>query len=50
MLPSLVLFIVLPLLLVRGVDFWLSLFVASALTFAAYVLMTTVLARFGISL
>ncbi len=49
-LPSLVLFVVLPLLLVRGVDFWLSLFVASALTFAAYVLMTTVLARFGISL
>jgi hypothetical protein len=49
-LPSLVLFIVLPLLLARGVDFWLSLIVASALTFAAYVLMTTVLARLGISL
>ena len=44
------LFIALPLLLARGVDFWLSLIVASALTFAAYVLMTTVLARLGISL
>ena len=49
-LPSLVLFIALPLLLARGVDFWLSLIVASALTFAAYVLMTTVLARLGITL
>jgi hypothetical protein len=49
-LPSLVLFIALPLLLSRGLDFWLSLFIASALTFGAYILMTTILARFGITL
>lgn len=49
-LPSLVLFLALPLLLSRGLDFWLSLAIASALTFAAYLLMTAVLARFGVTL
>jgi hypothetical protein len=49
-LPSLVLFIVLPLLLARGVNFWLSLLVASAVTFAAYLVMAAVLARFGVTL
>jgi hypothetical protein len=49
-LPSLVLFIALPLLLARGLDFWLSLAIASALTFVAYVVMTSVLARFGVTL
>ena len=49
-LPSLVLFIALPLLLARGLDFWLSLVIASALTFVAYVVMTSVLARFGVTL
>jgi hypothetical protein len=49
-LPSLVLFIALPLLLARGMDFWLSLAIASALTFVAYVVMTSVLARFGVTL
>jgi hypothetical protein len=49
-LPSLVLFIALPRLLARGMDFWLSLAIASALTFVAYVVMTSVLARFGVTL
>lgn len=49
-LPSLVLFIALPMLLGRGIDFWLSLLIASALTFAAYLLMTFILARFGVTL
>jgi hypothetical protein len=49
-LPSLVLFIALPLLLARGLGFWPSLFAASALTFAAYTLMAAVLARFGVTL
>ena len=49
-LPSLVLFIALPMLLGRGIDFWLSLLIASALTSAAYLLMTALLARFGVTL
>ncbi len=49
-LPSLVLFIVLPLLLTRGVNFWPSLAIACAATFAAYLLMTKLLARLGIAL
>ncbi len=49
-LPSLVLFLALPMLLARGLDFWLSLVIASALTFAAYLLMTALLARFGVTL
>jgi len=49
-LPSLVLFVVLPLLLARGFGFWSSLLIASAATFAAYLLMTAVLARFGVTL
>jgi hypothetical protein len=48
-LPSLVLFLVLPLLLVRGFGFWLSLGIASALTFLAYLLMTALLSRFGVT-
>lgn len=49
-LPSLVLFIALPLLLARGFDFWLSLAIACALTFAAYALMASILVRFGVTL
>lgn len=49
-LPSLVLFVVLPVLLVRDFGFWASLVIASAATFAAYLLMTALLARFGITL
>jgi hypothetical protein len=49
-LPSLVLFIVLPLMLSQGYGFWVSLAAASALTFAAYLAMIAILSRFGITL
>ncbi len=49
-LPSLVLFIVFPLMLSQGFNFWASLAAASALTFAAYLAMTAILSRFGIVL
>ena len=49
-LPSLVLFIVLPLMLSQGYAFWPSLAAASALTFAAYLVMIAILSRFGIVL
>ena len=49
-LPSLVLFVALPLLIGQGYGFWLSLAVAAALTFAAYLAMTWTLGRFGIVL
>lgn len=49
-LPSLVLFLALPVLLGQGHGFWLSLAISSALTFGAYVAMTWLLARFGIAL
>lgn len=49
-LPSLVLFLALPMLLGQGFGFWLSLAIASALTFAAYLVMTAALARFGVTL
>ena len=49
-LPSLVLFIALPILLTRGVGFWPSLAIASALTFAAYLVMVWLLGRLGIAL
>lgn len=49
-LPSLVLFIALPLLLRGGFSFWLSLAVSCGLTFLAYLAMTAILARLGISL
>lgn len=47
-LPSLVLFIVLPLLLRAGWNFWTSLVLSSALTAAAYSAMSWLLRRFGI--
>lgn len=47
-LPSLVLFVALPLLLNAGLNFWISLAVSCGLTFGAYLVMTAVLARFGI--
>ncbi|HPG88353.1 MAG TPA: hypothetical protein PLD46_01770 [Hyphomicrobium sp.] len=50
MLPSLVLFLALPVLIGQGYGFWLSLAVASALTFAADPAMTWALARAGIAL
>jgi hypothetical protein len=49
-LPSLVLFIVFPVMLAQGYGFWVSLAIASALTFAAYLAMTAILSRFGIVL
>lgn len=49
-LPSLVLFVALPLLLSAGLNFWLSLAFSCGLTFGAYLVMTSILARFGILL
>lgn len=49
-LPSLILFIALPLLLRRGVPFAASLMLASALTVGGYFAMIAVLRRFGISI
>ncbi|MFN0220063.1 MAG: DUF3147 family protein [Hyphomicrobium sp.] len=49
-LPSLVLFITLPIMLSHGVGFWLALLVSCAMTFAAYVAMTALLANFGVTL
>ncbi len=49
-LPSLVLFIALPLLISNGAGFWPSLAISCALTFGAYLAMVAVLTRFGISL
>ncbi|MGQ0456381.1 MAG: DUF3147 family protein [Hyphomicrobium sp.] len=49
-LPSLVFFVALPALLSQGVGFWIALLIASALTFAAYVAMAAILARYGVAL
>ena len=47
-LPSLVLFILLPVLLRAGWGFWVSLGSSCAATAAAYLVMTWVFARFGV--
>jgi hypothetical protein len=49
-LPSLVLFIALPLFIGRGFGFWPSLAISAALTFGAYTVMAFLLGRFGITL
>ena len=49
-LPSLVLFLVLPLLLKYGITFWLSLGLASAATVLCYFLMIVFLRRFGVTI
>jgi hypothetical protein len=49
-LPSLVLFLVLPALLRQGWGFWLGLGSASAATVVAYLLMLAILPRLGIRL
>jgi hypothetical protein len=49
-LPSLVLFVALPLLLRGGVAFWPALAIACGLTFLAYLAMTQILGRLGITL
>lgn len=48
--PSLAFFITLPLLLKKGVDFYLSMGVACTITGLGYVLMIMILTRFGIKL
>ena len=48
--PSLVLFIALPLLLRTGVNFWLSLSLASAATAISYLGMVKLLPLFGVKL
>jgi hypothetical protein len=49
-LPSLLFFIIFPLLLKQGVDFWLSLFLASTTTVTAYLVLLPILRRFGVHL
>jgi hypothetical protein len=49
-LPSLVLFLLLPLLLRYGMAFWLSLGLASTTTVVCYFLMILLLRRFGVSI
>jgi len=46
--PSLTLFIVLPLLLKKGMNFYLSLALACALTIVSYTVMVSILKRTGI--
>lgn len=49
-LPSLPMFLVIPLMLRQGFGFWISLIAGCALTFALYALMTWVGPRFGLRL
>jgi len=49
-LPSLVLFLVLPVMLAKGFGFWVSLAVSCGATVAAYLAMIAVLDRFGVTL
>ena len=49
-LPSLVLFVALPVLINGGMGFWPSLAISCGLTFAAYLAMVWVLGRFGVAL
>jgi len=48
--PSLLLFILLPILLKQGMNFWLSLLIASLSTVACYFVLLPVLRRFGVQL
>lgn len=48
--PSLVLFVLLPVLLRQGWNFWLSLFTSGAVTVLSYFIMIFILKRFGIEL
>ncbi len=48
--PSLVLFLLLPLLIRQGVGFWLSLAVSVAATAGCYLAMLPVLRKFGVQL
>ena len=49
-LPSLVLFLLLPLLIRQGLSFWLSLSISVAATAVCYLAMLPVLRRFGVQL
>lgn len=49
-LPSLAFFIALPVLLKKGLDFYLSMGIAVIITAGCYVLMLMILARYGIKL
>lgn len=49
-LPSLVLFLLLPLLIRQGLDFWLSLALSIAATALCYLSMLPLLRRFGVQL
>jgi hypothetical protein len=49
-LPSLPMFLAIPLLLNRGMPFWAALVIGYALTVALYILMVWTLGRFGIEL
>lgn len=49
-LPSLPMFLLIPLLLRRGVDFWPSLMLGCALTVALYLITAAVAPRFGVTL
>ncbi len=49
-LPSLVLFLLLPLLIKQGLGFWLSLAISIAATAACYFAMLPALRRFGVQL
>lgn len=49
-LPSLVLFLLLPLLIKQGIGFWLSLTLSMAATATCYLAMLPVLRKFGVQL
>jgi hypothetical protein len=49
-LPSLILFLLLPLLIKQGLGFWLSLAISVAATAACYLAMLPVLRKFGVQL
>jgi len=49
-LPSLILFLLLPLLIRQGMGFWLSLAISIAATAACYLVMLPVLRKFGVQL
>ncbi|MGE9292912.1 MAG: hypothetical protein ACQKBW_04805, partial [Puniceicoccales bacterium] len=49
-LPSLPMFLLLPALLMHGVNFWLSLVACAALTFACFWLTALLAQKFGLSL
>ncbi|VVC84322.1 DUF3147 family protein [Sideroxydans sp. CL21] len=49
-LPSLILFLLLPILLRQGLNFWLSLAISVAVTAACYLAMLPLLRKFGVQL